>query len=38
MSPKYLVVAVLAAILSGPVSAQSVKAGIEAGLKFFEGL
>ena len=30
MSPKYLVAAVVAALLSAPVSAQSVKAGIEA--------
>ena len=30
MSPKYLVVALLAAVMAAPLSAQSVKAGIEA--------
>src|SRR5437588_8586367 len=30
MSPKYLVVALLAAVIAAPLSAQSVKAGIEA--------
>src|SRR5436305_13396532 len=33
MSPKHLVVSVAAALLSAPVSAQSVKAGIEAWQK-----
>ena len=33
MSPKYLVAAVMAALMSAPLSAQSVKAGIDAWQK-----